>query len=515
MRFSLPKIELPRFKRSGTGSTSTSVQAPRPRSREPEGFIDKIFWPVILGSVLLICLCSILLFFGTSKKGINQSSVQDATQTVVVAMITQAAQSKTPVNKQTPASVKAVSTAVPTAKVTVNKTTPVLPTPKATATVTPTVVAAVYVPPWQREYNSNWEIIRTFLGLLILAVAPWVVLAYWLWKQSLPQEMPDLSMEVGFSQGSISFRWSMLAQYIIKPAALFRAKTLKGKAFGQLQEGCQDIIQQLIGTLTVDDNLPKNFERLIGELNRAFGLAEEGRGYRTVAFKEVGRMTDGLEKTQRAQTVNEIVGALAEIKDLERRLGVRVIKIFIGSAFEPSADLKNYLDSLRVEIEETREAEERLKRQRDEEDRLNQQRIREAEQARLRIEADVRELTTKINLFVFQQGLSPNSPQAQVAIAKFLELEAEKARRQAAQTLARLQLEHTVEKDQRQAAIDERRAEAEAQRARAMSELADSVRGIASGLNLDVQALVRTIFGGKASRPVQNNRGGGNGEQNQ
>ena len=497
MKLSLPKIKMPSFRRGG-GVSAPSTQVPKTRTQEPKGLVDKIFWPVILGMILLMCLCSALLFFATPKRnGVSpEIASSNATQTVGVAMITRLVQPTKAAVPVQPTAVgnKAVSTPV-------GKPTPVSPTPTATATktVTPTVVVTAYVPPWKREYDNNLEILGTLLCLAIPVVFC-ILLTAWLWRRTLPLPAKEVTTIFSYSQGNIDVKWSILAKSRARPLALLRARFLKQDSLSQIIEHLQTIVQEFGVGLDPNSEIRGDIIAFFKEFNFALKVQRQGQKY-----------TLGNRRAHDSKISNAfafIREALPDLFEEEDRLGIEIIEFFVADdCAKMSPTLQAYFAEIEQQKEEDKEAAVERARQLAEEQRLFEQSRRQAEEALRQMTKEAEEFVAQCNTIILRAGLKPESPQAEALIRTFTVKREAEIRTQAEERLARLRLDLDRDIAQRGAAAREREVEADAQRARAFAQFAEAVNKLASGLeNFDLTELVKIAV---SARQVPSDAGTG------
>jgi len=459
---------------------------------------NKLVWLVLCFTILLLCVCGMFVYAALPEEQNPEIAASDATETVVVAIVTRIAQPKT-VSKQTPANGQAVPTAVPTVKVTVNKTAPVSPIPKATATVTPTVVVTAYVPPWQREYDNNLEILGTLLCLAIPVVFC-ILLTAWLWRRTLPLPAKEVTTIFSYSQGNIDVKWSILAKSRARPLALLRARFLKQDSLSQIIEHLQTIVQEFGVGLDPNSEIRGDIIAFFKEFNFALKVQRQGQKY-----------TLGNRRAHDSKISNAfafIREALPDLFEEEDRLGIEIIEFFVADdCAKMSPTLQAYFAEIEQQKEEDKEAAVERARQLAEEQRLFEQSRRQAEEALRQMTKEAEEFVAQCNTIILRAGLKPESPQAEALIRTFTVKREAEIRTQAEERLARLRLDLDRDIAQRGAAAREREVEADAQRARAFAQFAEAVNKLASGLeNFDLTELVKIAV---SARQVPSDAGTG------
>lgn len=458
-------------------------------------------------AALLLVVCSIcaLVYLAIPDAGtqVDVSALPATTQTAIWVQ-TRAAEAATQYAPKTPVSGPGSLNAKATPSVIKTPSAGGLP-PTASGGIT-TTVGISSTPPALREYNDTWEIVRTLVGLLLFSVLIFGGLAAITSWLSFPIPMPDQHTEIAYGEGTITVDWSLYAQKrtartipLLELIPLLRFRLLGREAIEELVEGLQSVIQAFGQSVPVSEEMRKDFARFFDEFNFALDQERQGSSYE----KNLLRQRSGGIPENHRYILPQICKALKELRDLEGRQGILVIRFFLGKDFaQPSADLKAHFDSLRDEEQARAELKETDARERRERRAMLRDQRAELERQRLGQEVAAAAVAIKVNTYCMKRGIKPESLEALEAAKTFLAQEKARVEQEAVERLRSLELEFQREELRHKGTVDTELAQAQTLQARALQ---DGVQALHEALeNLDVNAIVRSLISGRLPR-------GGNG----
>lgn len=487
--------ELGEVRGLGRTSTASLPVAPISAARPLQKKRSRLLTIGVTAFLLVICSICALVYLAIPDAGsqVDISALPPSTQTAVwietkVAEVATQYAPRTPVLGQGSSDVKATPSVV---KAPISGGLG----PTATATVTSTVaVATVYIPSWQREYNSGIEIGKTIFGLLLFAVGIFggaAALSYYL---SVPMSMPNQQTKISYAQGPITITWSVSVQKRIIPIPLFglipivRFRWLGRTAVSDLMEGLISTIQLCGLKIKTGEEMHKDFARLFEELNFALVQERAGEEYDKLMRK---RLVNIPERQRYVMSI--VAGVVKELHDLEKRFETTVFKFVVLENFaEMGSELEQYFANERrkkskIESDQLAEAAEATER-----GRIVRDLQAEFERQEMAVVATGEMVAKQVNAYCARRGITLDSQEAAKAGESFLGRETVRLRLEAQERLRKLELEAEQEKTRGQTAVGTDTAQAQMLQARAWQTGMDALEKLLG--SLDIQTILASAL---------------------